>query len=86
LGRATTPPVAMVPRETVTVRGRLHAIMALLQEDPSRPLTFYDLVTFPTTRVVVIMTFLAVLELIRRRRILVAQEEPNGPILVRLAT
>jgi segregation and condensation protein A len=85
LGRATNPPVATVPRETVTVRDRLHAIMGLLQEDPERALTFYDLVIFPTTRVVVIMTFLAVLELIRRRRILVTQEEPGGPILVRLA-
>lgn len=85
LSRATEPPMAMLPRETVTVRDRLHATMGLLQENPERSLTFYDLVTFPTTRIVVIMTFLAVLELIRRRRILVAQEEPGGPILVRLA-
>jgi segregation and condensation protein A len=85
LSRATEPPMATVPRETVTVRERLHAIMALLQEAGDRALTFYDLVTFPTTRLVVIMTFLAVLELIRRRRILVMQEEPSGPIVVRLA-
>jgi len=84
LSRAVEPPVATVPRETVTVRDRLHAIMGLLQEAPDRPRTFYDLVTFPTTRMVVVMTFLAVLELIRRRRIIVLQEEPGGPILVRL--
>jgi segregation and condensation protein A len=85
LSRATEPPMATLPRETVTVRDRLHAIAGLLQENPERPLTFYDLVTFPTTRMVVIMTFLAVLELIRRRRIIVLQEEPGGPILVRRA-
>ncbi len=85
LSRATEPPVGTVPRETVTVRDRLHATMALLAEASDRPLTFYDLIAFPTTRLVVIMTFLAVLELIRRGRIVVLQETAGGPILVRLA-
>lgn len=85
LSRATEVPVATIPRETVTVRDRLHAIMALLEKDPDRQFTFYDLVNFPTTKLVIIVTFLAVLELIRRRRIVVTQREPNGPILVQLA-
>jgi len=85
LSRTVEPPVATVPRETVTVRDRLHAIMAILAEAPDRPVTFFDLVSFPTTKLVVIMTFLAVLELIRRQRIVVTQDEPNGPIFVQLA-
>jgi chromatin segregation and condensation protein Rec8/ScpA/Scc1 (kleisin family) len=67
----------------VTVRDRLHFIMRLLQEDPERQLTFYDLVVFPATRIMVIMTFLAVLELIRRRRIVVVQEGAGGSITIR---
>ncbi|MGQ9732526.1 MAG: segregation and condensation protein A [Candidatus Zipacnadales bacterium] len=84
LSRASEPPVATVPREVVTVRDRLHAIVAALQDAGGGPLTFYDLVAFPTTRLVIIVTFLAVLELMRRRRIIVSQEEPGGPIAIRL--
>jgi segregation and condensation protein A len=83
LSRASEPPMATLPREVVTVRDRLHFIMRLLQEDPERQLTFYDLVVFPATRIMVIMTFLAVLELIRRRRIVVVQEGAGGSITIR---
>jgi segregation and condensation protein A len=84
LSRASGPPIAQLPREPVTVRDRIQHIVELLAGAPEERRTFYDLVTFPTTRLVVIMTFLAVLELIRRRRLLVHQDHPGGPILVQL--
>jgi segregation and condensation protein A len=84
LSRAAGPPTATLPREQVTVRDRLRHIIDVLSEAPDQTLTFYDLVTFPTTRLVVIMTFLAVLEMIRRKRLLVHQDSVGGQILVRL--
>jgi len=85
LSRASEAPVMEVPRETVTVRDRLHHIAALLREAEDGRLTFYELVTFPTTRMIIVMTFLAVLELIRRARIVVSQDQAHGDIYLRLA-
>lgn len=85
LTRAASAPVFHVPREKVTVRDRLHAIVASLKAAPDGQLTFYELVSFPTTRLIIIMTFLAVLELIRRRAIAVKQDRARGEIVVRLA-
>jgi segregation and condensation protein A len=85
LSRAASAPVFRVPREKVTVRDRLHAIVASLKAAPDSQLTFYELVSFPTTRLIIIMTFLAVLELIRRRSIAVKQDRARGEIVVKLA-
>lgn len=86
LSRATSAPVFHVPAEKVTVRDRLHAIIASLKAAPDGQLTFYELVAFPTTRLIIIMTFLAVLELIRRRAVAVKQDRARGEIVVTLAT
>ena len=56
LSRASGPPVARLPREAVTVRDRIRDILGALAAAPDQTLTFHDLVTFPTTRLVVIMT------------------------------
>ena len=84
LSRASGPPTAQLLREAVTVRDRIRHIVGVLSQAPNETLTFHELVTFPTTRLVVIMTFLAVLELIRRRRLLVHQDRVGGEIRVRL--
>jgi segregation and condensation protein A len=84
LSRAAADPVFHVPREKVTVRECLHDIIAALEAAPDAALTFYELVSFPTTRLIIIMTFMAVLELIRRRRILVKQDRVRGEITVKL--
>ena len=47
-------------------------------------MTFAELVGVPVTRQMVIVTFLAVLELIRQRRLRVRQEALRGEILVGL--
>ncbi|HJN16222.1 MAG TPA: segregation/condensation protein A [Armatimonadota bacterium] len=84
LSRASDDAVLQVPRETVTVRDRIHAITEMLADGPEAGLTFYNLVAFPTTRIVIVMTFLAVLELIRRSRVTVTQDSPHGEIYMRL--
>ena len=84
LSRASEAPVFQVPRETVTVRDRIYAITEMLANGPEDGLTFYNLVAFPTTRIVIVMTFLAVLELIRRSRVAVTQNSPHGEIYMRL--
>ncbi|MFQ6131977.1 MAG: hypothetical protein ACE5R4_08080, partial [Armatimonadota bacterium] len=47
---------------------------------PEEGLTFLELLPGEITKGLVIATFLAVLELIRRRRILVRQKSPQEPI------
>jgi chromatin segregation and condensation protein Rec8/ScpA/Scc1 (kleisin family) len=45
-----------------------------------------DLLTGVRDRVVVAVTFLALLELMKRREIVVSQDEPWGPIIARATT
>ncbi len=86
LTRAAAEPVFHVPREKVTVRDRIHAILGALAATPEGTLNFHELVAFPTTKLIVIMTFLAILELIRRHRILVKQDRAHGEIVVKLVS
>ncbi|MCS7235554.1 MAG: segregation/condensation protein A [Armatimonadota bacterium] len=72
-------PVEEVPREGVTVADCMRAILARLAASP-HGLQFDELFEPASPRIVVIVTFLALLELVRRRRLRVAQMEPFGPI------
>lgn len=66
--------------ENLTVKDRMNAILDLLQDRES--VTFSGLFEGQTHRVVVIVTFLGLLELIRIKLVRVFQGETFGPILV----
>ena len=73
------PPVVMV--RTVTLVDRARVIREALREAPA--LVLQDLLAGVTDRVVVAITFLAMLELVKGRELTVEQAEPWGPISVR---
>lgn len=66
--------------DNLTVRDRMNVILELLEERDS--VAFVDLFESQCHRLVVIVTFLAMLELIRLRVARVFQAETFGPILV----
>jgi segregation and condensation protein A len=71
-------------RPAVTVADRIEEI--ILQLTAQGPCHFTELVALPATRLFVIVTFLAVLELIRRRRLRVRQAAPMRDFIVELAS
>ncbi len=71
--------IEIIP-ENLTVKDRMNVILDLLNDQES--VTFTDLFVGQTFKVVVIVTFLALLELIRIKVIRVFQGETFGPILV----
>ncbi len=75
------PPV-VVPR-TVTLAERARVIREALRDAPA--LVLQDLLAGVRDRVVVAVTFLALLELAKARELVVEQAEPWGPIAVRRA-
>ena len=79
---APTPPPGIMPR-SMTLAGRARIIRAALAEAGSAVLQ--DILEGVTDRVVVAVTFLALLELVKRREVTVEQDRPWGPILVRSA-
>jgi len=80
LARAEEKPVTEVKRRRYTVADRIRYILQALAAAPEEGLTFLELLPDEITKPLVIVTFLAILELIRRRRILVRQESPRAPI------
>jgi segregation and condensation protein A len=77
------PPPEVVPR-TITLTERAAIIRAALRGASS--IVLQDLLTGVRDRVVVAVTFLAMLELMKRREIVVTQDEPWGPIGARATT
>jgi segregation and condensation protein A len=73
------PPEVM--RRTVTISQRVEVIRAALREADA--IVLQELLEFVRDRVVRAVTFLAMLELVKRREISVEQDEPFGPILAR---
>ncbi len=74
------PPPQIVPR-SVTLAERAAAIRAALREAPA--VVLQELLAGVRDRVVLAVTFLALLELVKRRELTVEQERPWGPILCR---
>ncbi len=72
-------PPEVVPR-TVTLAERASLIRAALAE--AGPIVLQDLLRGVHDRVLVAVTFLAMLELVKRREVTVEQAEPWGPIIV----
>lgn len=84
---ATVVPVTLPPAEvvvrTITLAERAAVIRAALRG--SDTVVLQDLLGGVRDRVVVAVTFLAMLELSKRREVTLEQAEPWGPILVRRA-
>jgi segregation and condensation protein A len=77
------PPPEIVPR-AITLAERAAIIRAALRGAGS--VVLQDLLRGVRDRVVVAVTFLAMLELMKRREIVVTQDEPWGPIVARAAS
>jgi segregation and condensation protein A len=77
------PPPEVMPR-TITLTERASIIRAALGAAPS--IVLQDLLTGVRDRVVIAVTFLAMLELMKRREIVVEQAQPWGPIVARRTT
>jgi segregation and condensation protein A len=81
---AVAPPPEMPPEivaRTITISERTAVIRAALQHADA--VVLQDLLEGVRDRVVVAVTFLAMLELSKRREITVEQSEPWGPIIAR---
>jgi segregation and condensation protein A len=76
-------PPETLPR-TITLTERAAIIREALRDAPS--VVLQDLLRGVRDRVVVAITFLAMLELMKRREIVVEQAEPWGPIVARATT
>jgi segregation and condensation protein A len=77
------PPPETIPR-TITLTERAAVIRAALRDAPA--VVLQDLLRGVRDRVVVAITFLAMLELMKRHEIVVEQAEPWGPIVARATT
>ena len=81
---AVAPAVVPLPEaisRTITLEERAALIRAALAD--AGPVVLQDLLASVRDRVVIAVTFLAMLELVKRREISVEQDEPWGPIIVR---
>ncbi len=85
LERARPERPARLARAEVTVSQRVEEILFQLTAQHPTAVSFRDLVDLPTSRLHIIVTFLAVLELIRQRRIRVRLDAPERNIIVGLA-
>ena len=71
----------VIQRQTLTVSGRMEYIQRRVRESP-HGLSFLDTVSESPTKIEVIVTFLAILELIRRGRISVEQRSMQDEIRI----
>jgi segregation and condensation protein A len=78
------PPPPETIRRSVTLTARAQLIRRAL--DGADVIVLQELLRGVRDRVVVAVTFLAMLELMKRREIVVEQREPWGPIIARRAT
>jgi segregation and condensation protein A len=84
---AIVPPVEVPPgvvARTITLTERADLIRAALRDAPV--IVLQDLLNGVRDRVVIAVTFLAMLELMKRREIVVSQAAPWGPIVARATT
>jgi len=82
LVRAQAAPVAELRRPRVTVAMKVAQITARLREADEQGLDFLELFAEDVTRLEVIVTFLAVLEMMRRQLIRVRQKRAFGAIVI----
>ncbi|HUR16822.1 MAG TPA: segregation/condensation protein A, partial [Candidatus Limnocylindrales bacterium] len=75
------PPPAEIVERKVTLEERASVIRAALRRVPT--FVLQDLLRDVSDRIVIAVTFLAMLELAKGREVTIEQEEPWGPISVR---
>jgi segregation and condensation protein A len=80
------PPPPEVVARTITLTERAEVIRAAIRAADAGTIVLQDLLRGVRDRVVVAITFLAMLELMKRREIVVSQEAPWGPIVARATT
>jgi len=78
--RTETQVVVNITPETLTVQDRINLIVERLESNPS--ITFTELFDDATTRLDIIVTFLALLELVRMKLIRIFQGDLFGPIRI----
>ena len=71
-----------ISRETLSTRERMSNLMAVLQEHQF--MAFQDLFTVEEGRMGVVVTFLAMMELVKEKLIKLVQAQEYGPIHVSL--
>ena len=79
------PPSEVIPR-AITMTERAEMIRAAIRGAGAGTIILQELLRGVHDRVVVAVTFLAMLELMKRREIVVTQDEPWGPIVARATT
>lgn len=84
LARAKEPPPAIVRTPEITIADCIREIVLRLRAAPDCACSFADLVDMPTTRIMIVLTFLATLELIRRRQVRVSHGPEARQIMVAL--
>ncbi len=84
LRRAQEPPPHTPEREEITVGERINQLISEFRLRRRREVFFDELVPDGATRVFIVVTFLAVLEMIRRGELHVSQQQPRGRIQLKL--
>lgn len=74
------PPIIKLKKREITVGDKMDFILKKLMQ--GKHYTFEELFEFPSTRMELVITFLAVLELIRLRKVLVKQKDAFGEIFI----
>ena len=69
-----------VVRDEVTVEQKVHELLHLLVQ--RQHLSFQELFATAQSRLAMIATFLALLELVRLREVVARQDTPFGPIMI----
>ena len=82
LERAKEPPPHTVEREEITVGEMIDRLCKRFRNRRGQETYFDELVPETATRVFIVVTFLAVLEMIRSGELLVSQDRPRGRILL----
>ena len=80
LERAKEPPPHRMERDEISVGDRIDQLRDRFRSRIGQRTWFDELVPEETTRVFIVVTFLAVLEMIRRGELLVSQDQPRGRI------
>lgn len=83
LWESTTPEFAVIAPEEISVKDKMHDIMTLLRNNAGI-MDFRQTMIRTGSRSEFIASFLALLELIRLKRIIVQQEGQFNPIRIRL--
>jgi segregation and condensation protein A len=77
--------VTSIERQKITLRMKMGEIWRRIRSASEDGLTFRDLISGPPTKLEIVMTFLALLELLRLGKILVKQKRALGDIRLRAA-